>query len=1042
MNTELQPLIQFDRQNSEWDGLLTPPDLLTSDQLIPLKLEKHIDYRFFQVHEINKDNAEAQRLAMANVLSSISQTQARLAYLLRGTAQGVQLYIGVASSETGSHERIETLKRTLQGNYPGIRLQDIKRDDQTLENLFQSVSNIGLVTGIPSLNETNQSPENDFQGIERLANSLQGEEWQLLVIAEPGNTADIHAIIESLQALSTRASVAVKQTLQHSESRGEQQGTTTGSSTNKSTSKTAGTSETQSTGSNSSSTHGKSQNAGKSESDGQSWNDGKKSSNNSKTWGDSSSESKTRGSSKGTSSGTSTSDSISVSNSENRGDSHGTNSSQQATLGREQTNKKVEALIKHLDDSVIQRFQLGLNKGMFRTAVYVSAKRKDTYERLVQNVKSIFQGNQPGITPLQVNALCHQPESLPDLLQLGRYQVHGLNSDQLLPHSVPFEPRSDIATAATWMNTQDLALLTGVPGREIPGLKLRDSVDFAVNVPEPARDEPSLNLATLIHHGRELEHNPVRLPLSDLNKHTFVTGVTGAGKTTTCMRLLVDSNLPFLVIEPAKTEYRALLEQGLDVDYYQPGSEEFTPFRLNPFELVNSRVNLQGHIATLTSTLTAAYPMEAAMPQLVEEAIIKAYEHYGWDMRTNQNDYVDDDQLPWAEESAGQYWPTFSDMIGQLDELIESKKMGQEFTEKYRGSLVARLTNLTLGTKGSMLNSRRSLDFNALLDRKVVIELEELKSENDKALLMGLIVTRLAECMKHRHRNDHAFKHLTLIEEAHHLLTRPDGHMSETRRQGVEMFANLLAEVRKYGEGLIIADQVPNKLIPDVIKNTHTKIVHRLYAADDRASIGDAISLNDDQKDFLPRLQTGETIVFCGGWHAPVWTKIRQQAHTDAADVDEALMQQRGIQQQWQQRNRLHPYLCRTQHIQDQDTFATLTRKAPKAIKNLLGWLNQTNEESDIAKRQLQQYQAFVRHWQSRLELTDAQAGELVIALLLDSAHPPSMLTVAELTSEPYHTSVQALLNTIRSTAPGERLRTSDKTTKEIIDQVKQFTLI
>ncbi|MDT8405631.1 MAG: hypothetical protein RQ715_00085 [Methylococcales bacterium] len=133
---------------------------------------------------------------------------------------------------------------------------------------------------------------------------------------------------------------------------------------------------------------------------------------------------------------------------------------------------------------------------------------------------------------------------------------------------------------------------------------------------------------------------------------------------------------------------------------------------------MNERQHLAGHISILTATLTTVYPMEAAMPQLVEEAIIQAYAEYGWDLHSGTNFFYDD---PWAAEVQGACWPTFSDIINQLDGLIASKGMGKEFEEKYRGSLVARLTNLTLGVKGQMLNTRRSLDFNSLLDRNVVL---------------------------------------------------------------------------------------------------------------------------------------------------------------------------------------------------------------------------------------------------------------------------------------------------------------------------------
>jgi hypothetical protein len=275
-------------------------------------------------------------------------------------------------------------------------------------------------------------------------------------------------------------------------------------------------------------------------------------------------------------------------------------------------------------------------------------------------------------------------------------------------------------------------------------------------------------------------------------------------------------------------------------------------------------------------------------------------------------------------------------MIHELDSVIKSKGMGKDFEEKYRGSLVARLTSLTLGTKGRMLNTRRSMNFDQLLDKCVVIELEELKDEQDKALFMGLIITRLAECMKHRHNRQPGFQHLTLVEEAHRLLARPEPGDGGARKMGVEMFANLLAEVRKYGEGLIIADQIPNKLVPDVIKNTNTKIVHRLFAADDRNTIGDAMGLTDEQKDFLPMLLPGETIIYCGGWHAPVRLKVTERASTRGRGLDESEIRRCGQRQLWAQRKFLLPLLAQHSAMTDAVTLSKFLRDATLMLGMLL----------------------------------------------------------------------------------------------------------
>lgn len=1029
--------IEFQEISAHWSEILTLPSRLCKGQVALSDYEGTTEFRFVKVRSVNKETAESQRLAMANVLSGLSHSGARLVYLLSGTERGLELYFGVATEMRDSHEHIKSLRHLLEGNFQGISLDYLKTDNTCLQSVFAKEAHTGLVTGVPSFNDNSQHSENDFQGIERLANSLHGDVWQLMVVAEPGSETDIRNMIDSLQELSTLASMEAKQTLQQGVNESSSESESKGSSSGTSSSSTEGISVSKSEGSNDSDTVGTGRSVSKSEAKTNTDNRTEKKSVGSSittSTGDSSNKSTTKGTNKGSSYSLNSSETegktASISDTKTSGNSYGT----QATLGRERVNKQIDYLIKQLDESVIQRFQLGLQKGMFRTAIYLSSPRRDTYERLTQGVRSIFQGNQPGLTPLQLMDLEQGRFNLKNLLHLHQYQGK-FSRGELVAHGVPVDSFG-AGVAASWLNTRDLSLLVGVPGRELPGVSLRESVDFGLNIPVNVDDSGGIKLARILHQGREMDENLIHLSKKDLSKHVFITGVTGAGKTTTCMRLLMESELPFMVIEPAKTEYRALLSSGVDLDIYQAGSEEFCPLRLNPFELVNPRVKLAGHIATLTSTLTAAYPMEAAMPQLLEEAIIAAYEAYGWDMRTGENEVFDD---PWDASVQGQCWPIFSDMIAELDELIKSKGMGQEFEEKYRGSLVARLTNLTLGTKGPMLNTRRSLDFDALLDRKVVIELEELKSENDLSLLMGLIINRLAECMKYRHRQNPEFQHLTLIEEAHKLLGKPDASTSESRRQGVEAFANLLAEVRKYGEGLIIADQSPTKLVPDVIKNTHTKIVHSLFAADDRNTIGDAIGLVEEQRDFLPKLQTGETIVYCGGWNAPVWAKVTQGQRTDDKDIAEEQLLELGQKLQWRNRHRLTPKLAETDLIADAAAYTILIRSAPRALNALLYWVRQREKsgiDQKLIDRKLALYQKEVSAWQQQLALDDEQLHGLVYTLLLDLANLPGGLD--DWVSEIRKNQLFEILTRLLKQSSDGRLELARRT-RDVFDQLKNI---
>lgn len=207
-------------------------------------------------------------------------------------------------------------------------------------------------------------------------------------------------------------------------------------------------------------------------------------------------------------------------------------------------------------------------------------------------------------------------------------------------------------------------------------------------------------------------------------------------------------------------------------------------------------------------------------------------------------------------------FPTMSDFWEAVKKVIVEEGFGERLQGEYMGSLKARIESLLVGAKGMMFDTARSINFFDLVGRKVVIELEEIKNGSEKSLLMGFILTNLLQAVQVLHRKNPAFQHITLIEEAHRLLSRYVPGDSMNKKQGVEVFSDMLAEVRKYGESLIIVDQIPDKMTPEILKNTNTKIVHKLFARDDKDAIGDTIALSDEQKTFLSKLPTGRAIIF------------------------------------------------------------------------------------------------------------------------------------------------------------------------------------
>ena len=966
-------------------------------QLPELALQKGVGQSFtvqlMRLDEINEGQPQAYRQALANVYATLSTEEpTRLLYLLEGDGGKVSLYMGAAVAPQGgregdAHEAIKELRSALEGQLPGINFgEDV--NPQECDELLQRAAGAkrcGVMLGVPTLSaaDTGGDGAQNFQSVDRLVHALQSGKrsegtWQLLIVSEPLARTQVRHLLDDMMVLSSRLAAQARASLQTSVNVSQQKGAA------------VGTSNASGTNNSLSHTRGRSENGSEARSSGTSSSSGSSSS------------------SSGTNAGTTSTKSVGTSEnqSSSEGSSHSTTHTENASLSdthghtvgvtQDLANKRAQHLMEHIDKQLIPRLEKGLAKGLFFTAVYLMAENRSLYNRLKRNACSIFQGVEASLSPLEIY-------DFPESGQRGMHQspMHPeagfpaisstLAPETLLFHSL-YTRRQEFGSLLT---AEELATVAGFPQHELQGIRRRKMVDFIVDLPE-VKGADSLNLGNVLDMGRKYPNNPVCLARADLSKHLFVTGVTGAGKTTTCLKLLQESGMNFLVIEPAKTEYRELASRmGSEIAYYRPNGDEHQSLRINPFAMTHSGQRIQSHIGFLCNVFAAVFPLEGSMPAMLEAAMQRAYEERGWDVHENELMREGD---PDPLDPLTGAWPTLSDMIRHLDQIIPTYGLGREFEEKYRGSLVSRLRSLTDGALGRVLDVPQSLDFCELLKRRAVIELEEVQNESDKALLMALVLGNVNEAVRNNHRHNPRFRHLTLIEEAHRLLSRPaPGDTAAT--MAVEAFANMLAEVRKYGAGLIIADQIPAKLIPDVIKNTHTKIVHRLFAEDDRRAMGETMMMNDDQRNFLPNLRTGEAIVFCGGWHGPAHAEIKSGA---VSAVRPALAQAQvpaSVQedpsrcyekQLWQERARYYPNFCKEAWLSregdDRAMFASFvaeTRKAQNRLLDLLkgdsiGATSVSSAEANRALNALHHLKKWATDWSARIPAdadTDAEGS-------------------------------------------------------------------
>jgi hypothetical protein len=437
------------------------------------------------------------------------------------------------------------------------------------------------------------------------------------------------------------------------------------------------------------------------------------------------------------------------------------------------------------------------------------------------------------------------------------------------------ERDTPVAESPFTASTRLLAALARPPAREVPGLRFTLRPDFDVT--------PETNDGPGVAAGRVLDGNRVpagvlTLPLASLNRHVFVTGATGSGKSMTTRNLLEQATaagIPWLVIEPAKAEYRLMAARlpGTPVIRIRPGDLDVAPAGINPLEPAagqdGTRFPLQTHADLLRALFLAAFQADEPFPQVLAAALTRAYEQAGWDLVTGQP----------AAPGVQPAYPTLEDLQATAITVVNEIGYGRDVADNVRGFVTVRIGSLRHGTTGRFLAGGHPLDFTKLLDSNVVFEIEDAGDDRDKAFLMGAVLLRLTEYLRLR---QHAgppgaarLRHLTVIEEAHRLLRQPPpGAGNGPAAQAVEMYADLLAEVRAYGEGLIIADQIPSKLISDVIKNTAVKLVHRLPAADDRAAVGATMNLQEDQSAYLVTLTPGEAAVFTDGMDYPLLARI------------------------------------------------------------------------------------------------------------------------------------------------------------------------
>ena len=838
----------------------------------------------FRLNQFTHKRGEDMRQKLSTVYHAAMAQGCSLFVMVEVPSENApaEFYLGVRAPDTLGEKQaralgvsFSALKEGIESHFPGSETEIISASQKLpklLDSIFdaenadkdeEKVRFVSSVSCVASLRDKNRTEQKDFvQGLEKLVDAMRGKTYTAVLIAEPVTEEEQREIRAGYENLYSVLSALRKSVLSYQENRSYAETDTLSRSVTKSVTDSVTKTESHTTTRTNGRGTGQSLSAytginfivSVGMSVGVSWNQFKSES-------DSSGEAEA----KGRSESNGETDTASRSVQETRGSGQ--------TLQIELTNKTIEEMLGRIEEQ-LKRIREGEDYGAYSCGAYFLSSRQENCLLAANTYRALMLGDGSSVERGAVNTW-RDPAKVTGIKAYLRRFAHPV---LMIPASASADGKPRPIMPDTIVSGLELPLHLGLPVRSVMGLPVIEHAEFGRNV--MSGDSVSVPLGKLYHMGRE-ENGVVRLDRKSLAAHTFVTGSTGAGKTNTVCTLLRRVCLEpteedatdgakrptFLVVEPAKGEYKNFLGNRRDVYVYGTNPKKTPLLRLNPFSFPEDTHVLE-HIDRLVEIFNACWPMYAAMPAVLKDAIESAYRNCGWSL-------IRSERLP-----SGRF-PCFADLLKALPEVMRSSDYSADTRNDYTGALVTRVKSLTNGINGRIFCAQGELSDAELFDRNVIVDLSRVGSMETKSLLMGILTMKLLEYrMAQGVGNEENLKHITVLEEAHNLLRRTSAEQSQesSNLQGksVEMLSASIAEMRSYGEGFIIADQAPGLLDMAVIRNTNTKIIHRLPDESDRILVGKAAGLDDGQITELYRLEQGVAAVFQNHWQEPVLCKVER----------------------------------------------------------------------------------------------------------------------------------------------------------------------
>lgn len=831
---------------------LTEMTIAPLGDIQPLESDIIDNVRLFRITEMVYHKGEPATDKFTTVFNTLSTYNASVFIVIDSDGINTDFYLGVRNNEPDPEKKRstvtlgDTLKNTLIGHFPGVKIKNESRQTiAVLSEKIQRQHNVASVSVVGTgKSSDNRGDEHFVQGLEKLALALSGKQYIGMIIADNQSPQSVQLLRKSYQDIYTKLSPLKSVQVTEGES--------TSSSKSKSFFEMNGKQKAAMLGGAAASLTGA-----------------------------------IGGALIGAPLGGVGATGGAMVGGQIMGQFSGFLNSlapnEQVTSSRSNSttttneNKAVTDLLSLIDDC-LKRLNEFDSYGMWNVAGYFISDDMSASEIAASNYRSLMNGEKSGREVSAINSWrSNDPYisgSFNDLTTyLSRFThpqfYYGKSGDTGV-----------VTNAATSISGKELGIHLGLPRATVPGLPVVEHAEFGKEVykyrlfdTDRKQLDPSerMTLGKVFDLG-QITSKIVELDNKSLNMHTFITGSTGSGKSNTVYQMLAELHLdkiPFLVIEPAKGEYKDVFGSWDDVNVYSTNPDIAELININPFRFPES-IHVLEHIDGLVEIFSVCWPMYDAMPAFFKDAILRSYEAIGWDLGTS----TFDGETP--------EYPDFEILAEQLDALIESSDYASDIKSNYRGALITRVRSLTVGLNKYIFTNEQT-PYKKLFDENCILDISRVKSTETKALIMGLMVYILNEhrcdCKTESNRG---CSHVTVLEEAHNLLKNTSaGGQSELVGKSVEMLTNTIAEIRTYGEGFIIVDQSPSSVDISAIKNTNTKIILRTPEANDREAVGKSMGLTEEQVNEIAKLPSGVAVVYQNDWVKPVLTMI------DKADVKE-----------------------------------------------------------------------------------------------------------------------------------------------------------